>query len=257
MPKAADIYYHQSDLRPANASDALPVVLIHGAGGSYLHWPPQVRRLPSLWTLAVDLPGHGRSPGVGEQSIEGYAQRLVSWADAVGFQKAIWVGHSMGGAIALTLALRFPERVHALGLVATGARLPVNPKLLESTAHQATYSLAVETIMRWAFSPNAPSRVKTLAARRMLETRHTVVYNDFAACNRFDVGPSLGEITCPTLVVHGTADRMTPLRYGERLAREIPQARLVTVPDAGHMVMLEQPDAVAQALQAFAHDVLA
>ncbi len=257
MPKAADIYYHQSDLCPSNACDALPIVLIHGAGGSYLYWPPQVRRLPSLWTLAVDLPGHGRSLGAGEQSIEGYVQRLVSWAEAVGFPKAIWVGHSMGGAIALMLALQFPERVHALGLVATGARLPVNPKLLESIAHQATYSLAVETIIRWAFSPNAPSRVKTLAAQRMLETRHMVVYNDFVACNRFDVGASLGEITYPTLVIHGTADRMTPLRYGKRLAREIPQARLVTVPDAGHMVMLEQPNAVARALQAFAQDVLA
>ncbi len=255
MPRAANLYYHASDLRPPEHQAAPPLVLVHGAGGSYLHWPPQVRRLPGLWTMAVDLPGHGRSAGVGEQTIEDYARRLLAWAEAVGIPSAIWVGHSMGGAIVQTLALQSPEKVAALGLIATGARLPVNPKLLESTAHQATYSLAVETIMRWAFSPQTPARVKTLAARRMMEVRHTVVYNDFVACNRFDVSSALGQITCPTLVLHGTADRMTPLRFGEFLAREIPHAQLITVPEAGHMVMLERPQLVAEILRRFAQEV--
>jgi len=146
-------------------------VLVHGAGGTHLHWPPQVRRLPGFRTLAVDLPGHGRSEGVGEQEIDAYVRRLVSWAEAVGFSQALWVGHSMGGAIVLSLALAYPEKVRGLGLVATGARLPVNARLLESTAHAETFPLAVETIMKWAFSPQAPPRLRELAAQRMQEVR--------------------------------------------------------------------------------------
>ncbi len=257
MPQVAHIYYAEADLRSDTTATCCPVVLVHGAGGTHLHWPPQVRRLPGLRTLAVDLPGHGRSEGVGEQEIAAYARRLAEWADAVGFQQAIWVGHSMGGAIVLTLALEHPTKVRALGLVATGARLPVNPRLLESTAHAETFPLAVETIMKWAFSPQAPARLRELATQRMQEVRYTVVHNDFAACNRFDVSQRLGDIRVPTLVIHGTADKMTPYYYGEFLAQAIPQARLVTVRDAGHMVMLEQPEAVAEALSAFAAETAA
>lgn len=257
MPQVDHIYYAEADLR-AEAGDApYPIVLVHGAGGTHLHWPPQVRRLPGFHTLAVDLPGHGRSEGVGEQEIEAYARRLVNWAEAVGFSQALWVGHSMGGAIVLTLALTYPEKVSGLGLVATGARLPVNARLLESTAHAETFPLAVETIMKWAFSPQAPARLRELATQRMQEVRYTVVHNDFAACNRFDVSKQLGNIRAPAVVIHGTTDKMTPYYYGEFLAQAIPQARLVTVPDAGHMVMLEQPEMVAEALRGFAQQVLA
>ncbi len=255
MPQANGIYYHEADLRTEN--QPIPVVLVHGAGGTHLHWPPQVRRLPQLWTLAVDLPGHGRTDGLSEQTISGFAHRLATWAQAVGFPKAIWVGHSMGGAIAQTLALEHPELVHAIGLVATGARLPVNPKLLESTAHPETFPLAVETIMKWAFSPQTPDQLRELATRRMLEARHTVVHNDFAACNVFDASDRLGEIDVPALIVHGTADKMTPFHYAEFLASGLPHAELVEIPNAGHMVMLEQPEAVAEALHSFARRALA
>ncbi len=256
MPQAEGLYYTESDLRPDVERAAMPVVLVHGAGGTHLHWPPQVRRLPAQWVLAVDLPGHGRSAGVGEQEIAAYADRLVAWAEAIGLPPAFWVGHSMGGAIVLTLALEHPRRVRALGLVATGARLPVNPRLLASTAQPETFPLAVETVMKWAFSPTAPPRLRQLATQRMLEVRPTVLHNDFTACDRFNVDARLSQIDVPAVVIHGTADKMTPFHYGEHLAREIPRARLVTVRDAGHMVMLEQPEAVAEALAAFTAEVL-
>ena len=255
MPYARQLYYHEADLRDSNTPN-IPVVLVHGAGGTHLHWPPQVRRLPGLRTLAVDLPGHGRTDGLGEQHIEGFARQLADWAQAVGFPKAIWVGHSMGGAIVQTLALEYPQQVHGIGLVATGAHLPVNERLLENTAHAETFPLAVETIMKWAFSPQTDPQLRKLATERMLEVRHTVVHNDFAACNRFDVRDRLETITAPALIVHGTADKMTPFHYAEFLASRLPQAELVKVPDAGHMVMLEQPETVAAALHRFAQRLL-
>ncbi len=228
-----------------------PVVLVHGAGGTSLHWPPQVRRLPGHRVLAVDLPGHGRSEGVGEQSIAAYAQRLIAWASALKLPRAVWVGHSMGGAIVQHLALHYPDRVAGLGLVGTGARLRVHPLILEGTAKEETFADTVATIVQWSFAPQSSARLRELAAQRMAETRPSVLYGDFLACDRFDVMDQVAAITCPTLVLCGAEDKMTPPRYAEYLASQIPNARLVIVPNAGHMVMLEQPEAVAQALQEF------
>lgn len=241
--------YQFSDADPTRRRP--PVVLIHGAGGTALHWPPKIRRLPGYRVYAVDLPGHGRSEGVGEQSISGYAERLVRWADEVGLARAVWVGHSMGGAIAQQLALSHPDRVVALGLVGTGARLRVHPLILEGTAKEATFPSTVETIVAWSFAPQTDQGLKTLAARRMAETRPAVLYGDFLACDRFDIRDQLSAITCPTLVICGAEDRMTPPRYAAFLAEHIPNAELVIIPEAGHMVMLERPEEVAQALLAF------
>src|SRR5512144_1734171 len=104
MPVAASLYYfsHNEDERSRP-----PIILIHGAGGTHLSWPPEVRRLPDQRVYAVDLPGHGKSEGIGRQSISAYARNLVAFMDAAKLSKAVIVGHSMGGAVALTLGLDF------------------------------------------------------------------------------------------------------------------------------------------------------
>jgi len=255
MPSANGIYYFLSDLRQTPQSAPIPVVLVHGAGGNHLYWPVHVRRLPGLQVLAVDLPAHGKSEGIAEQEIPAYARRLAEWAKAIGVESAIWVGHSMGGAIVLTLALEYPKMTAALGLVATAARLPVSPYLLEVTAHEATMPSAVEAIMKWAFSPQAPENLRAQAAKRMSEVRYSVLHNDFVACNLFDVSERLGEIEAPALVLHGSADKMVPLREGEFLADKIPNAKLQIFSGAGHMLMLEKPREVGEALRGFAERV--
>lgn len=253
MPQMAGVAFHCHE---GDVSHRRPtVVLVHGAGGTALHWPPQVRRLPGYRVCAVDLPGHGRSEGIGEQSIAAYARRLIAWADAFALGKAVWVGHSMGGAIVQHLALHYPDRVLALGLVGTGARLRVNPLILEGLAQEEGFPATVETIVKWSFAPQTDERLRQLAAQRMAETRPSVLYGDFLACDRFDVREQVAAITCPTLVLCGAEDKMTPPRYAAYLAEKIRHARLVVIPQAGHMVMWEQPEAVAQALQAFLDDL--
>jgi len=118
MPFAAGIHYF---VREEGDVFRPPVILIHGAGGNHLYWPPELRRLAGFRVLALDLPGHGKSSGVGLQSIRDYASSLMTYMDAVGLSRAVIVGHSMGGAIALTLCLDHAERVAGLGLIATGA----------------------------------------------------------------------------------------------------------------------------------------
>jgi pimeloyl-ACP methyl ester carboxylesterase len=248
MPFAAGIHYfiHEGgDLfRP-------PVILIHGAGGNYLYWPSELRRLSGYRIYTLDLPGHGRSTNVGLQSIRDYASGVVTFMDLVGLSRAVIVGHSMGGAIALILGLDHAERVVGLGLIGTGARLRVAPPVLSYTANPATFSLAVELINDWAFGPQADPHLKAVAARRMAETRPAVLHGDLLACDAFDIMDRLSEIHFPTLVLCGTEDKLTPLTFSNTLASKIPGAALQTVDGAGHMVMLEEPRRVAGALTVF------
>ncbi len=228
-----------------------PVVLVHGAGGTHLHWPPQVRRLAGARVLALDLPGHGQSAAAdaatqAASSIEVKASAVLAVLDALGIARAVVVGHSMGGAIALALALARPERVAGLGLVGTGARLRVAPEILDGLTRD--FAGTVAAIVERMFGPQAPERLKALALKRMLEVDARVLRADWDACNAFDVRERLGEIAAPCLVVTGSADVMTPEKYARFLAESLPAARLHVEAGAGHMVMLERPEAVAQVL---------
>ncbi len=225
------------------------LILIHGAGGNHLHWPAALRRLPGATVYAVDLPGHGRSAGAGRERIEDYAADIVRFMDAVGVPRGVLVGHSMGGAIAQMTALVAPERVAGLVLVGTGARLRVAPVILEGILQDALGTVAL--ITDWAWGPEADPAMVARGRQMMARVDPQVVWGDFAACDRFDIRERVGEITAPTLVITGAEDRMTPPKFGQWLAERIPGARFVLVEGAGHMVMLEKPDQVANAVQEF------
>ncbi|MDZ7843570.1 MAG: alpha/beta hydrolase [Anaerolineales bacterium] len=249
MPYSTDLYFHAYN--PEDTS-RLPLVLIHGAGGDHLHWPVTIRRLSSFRVYALDLPGHGKSRGHGLQSIGDYAGRVVEWMNAVKLPRAVLIGHSMGGAIALWMGIHYPDRVQGLGLVGTGARLPVNENLLEAAAHPSTFPTAVDKIISWAFSKNTEGKVIELARERMSEVRPGVLGGDFQACAAYDVREQLDRIRVPALVLCGKEDRMTPVDLSESLDRSLAEARLEIIPDAGHMVMIEKPARTAELLKSFA-----
>jgi pimeloyl-ACP methyl ester carboxylesterase len=248
MPLNADIYYRLS--QEGNVESA-PVILIHGAGGTHLHWPTQIRRLPGHRVYALDLPGHGKSEGRGSQTIESYCQSIVKWMENIQVFRGVIVGHSMGGAIALTMALQHPERVLALSLVGSGARLRVTPVILENSSSPTTFPIAIKAIMDRAFSHHTDPRLKELAAQKMETTRPSVLHGDFRACNAFDTMANINKIRFPTLVICGQDDQLTPVRYSQYLADQMPKAQARIIPEAGHMVMLEQPHEVANELSAF------
>lgn len=249
MPVANGLYYFTFQ---SHGAGLLPVILIHGAGGTHLYWPPQIRRLSGCRVFALDLPGHGKSAvDRGYQSIPEYAENILDWLEAVGLQRAIFIGHSMGGAIALNLGLDHPERVLGLGLLGTGAQLPVNRALLDEASNLATYMRSVELVLKWSFGPQANENLLSLARRRMLQTRQSVFYGDLLACDAFDVKERIGEISSPTLIICGEQDKMTPVRASQYLASQIPATRLELVVNAGHMVMLERPEVVAKLLADF------
>jgi len=226
---------------------------VHGAGGDHGHWPPELAELSSHEVYFLDLPGHGRSAGPPRDHVEAYADWLADWVAACGLQRVTLAGHSLGGAIVQTLALRHPPWLDAIILVGSGARLKVQPAIVDQlrTDPAATVELICQSLFG---SAPLPEQVETERRRyRALDWR--VLQADFTACSRFDVMERLGEITAPTLVVTGADDLLTPVKYSHYLAEHIPGARLVVVPAAGHLLPLERTAEFVTALQEFLDDV--
>lgn len=237
----------------AKVIGAPPLLLIHGAGGTRLNWPPEIRRGQGLEVYSVDLPGHGESVGQGDSSIRGFTERLVEWMDSLNLEQAIVCGHSMGGAIAMTMGLLAPDRVIGLVLISTGAKLRVHPKILALTSEPGTFHAAAELVTTWSFGKSVDERLRDLAMARMKEIIPEVAHSDFTACDNFDLMEKLGEIYTPTLVICGEEDLMTPVKFSRYLADQIQGASLYLLPDAGHMVMLERPREVADRIREFVH----
>jgi pimeloyl-ACP methyl ester carboxylesterase len=242
---------HSGAIFYAQRGKAGPALLcLHGAGGTHRHWGNQLRDLSDIARVyALDLPGHGRSSATAAEpaSVAGYSAALLDFMDACGLDQAVLVGHSMGGAIALWTALDAPGRVLGLGLVGTGARLRVAPAILGG--FDSDLAATIRLIVDYAYAPATPDALLRQAEADYAGANPVVFRNDFSACDSFDIRARLAEIHCPTAIICGSADRLTPPKYSETLRDGIPGATLTLVPNAGHMAMVEQPDAVSQALR--------
>jgi pimeloyl-ACP methyl ester carboxylesterase len=252
MPIAGGLYYF-SHLVEQNTRP--PVILIHDAGGDHLYWPPEVRRMTGQRIYAPDLPGHGKSSGIGRQSVSDYARSILDFMNDLKISQSILIGHSMGAAIALTLALDHPRRVLGLGAISGGLRLRVSADLMDNAASSATFPIAIKSFFEKAFSTHTPKRIKEPVLLRMAETRPTVLHGDFLACNNFDIGSRVGKIQTPTLILCGLDDQVTPVSSSEYLVSQIKTAYLSKIEDAGHMVMLEKPREVAFILEEFINKI--
>lgn len=249
MPVTTALYYFAHEAEEQTSRP--PVILLHGAGGIHLSWPPQIRRLAGERIYAPDLPGHGKSEGSGRQSIDEYAGDVLAFMKDLNIPAAVLVGHSMGSAVALTLALKHPKQVLGLGLIGAGTKLRVDPALLEMTGNSGMFESAVDMVNGNCFSSETPQSLIELSKRAMLEIRPPVFAGDFLACNEFDVTGQLDGIKTPTLIICGAEDKMMPVKFSESLRDDIDGARLHVLDHAGHMVMLEQPNKVADLLKQF------
>jgi pimeloyl-ACP methyl ester carboxylesterase len=228
-------------------SPHLPLILVHGAGGSRLDWPKSLRRLPVANTIVLDLPGHGKSAGPARQSIADYAKVAVAFMDALRLNEALLMGHSMGGAVVQQLALDYPDRVVGLILIGTGAKLRVHPLILDRIL--SDQSAVANLLAEWFWSPDTPADVRQMTVEGNMAVDPQTLFHDYAACDAFDIRSRLHEIRAPVLVISGDQDRMTPVNYGEYLREHLPLAELVVIKGGGHMMALEQPDLVAEAVQ--------
>ncbi len=249
---------------------ALPVVVfVHGAQNDHSVWILQSRYFAhhGCSVLALDLPGHGRSGGDPLPTIEALGHWLVAALDAFGVGSATLVGHSMGSLIALEVAGAAPERVRGIALVGTAFPMKVSDALL--AAARDDEPRAFDLINFWSHStinarPGSPAPGFSIfnQNRRLMERQKPGVLRvDFSACNAWQGGFERADaLHCPTLFVLGARDAMTQPRFARALIERAAKAaaavgvaapRVVEIPDCGHAITSEAPDALRDALRAF------
>jgi len=235
------------------------IVFIHGAAFDHSVWQWQSRYFAHHGhaVLAVDLPGHGRSPGAARATIEEYAEWVAALLDAAALPQAALVGHSMGSLIALETSLRHSPRVTKLALVGTASPMPVSDGFIAAAREEPPVGLEMEAV--WGHSRQtqlAGSPVpgaSLLGASRRLNARSKpgVLHAALNACNAYRASPErLAALQVPTLVVAGKRDQMTQFKAGQAIAKAIPGAKLVAL-DAGHSMMSEAPRELQAALRDF------
>lgn len=230
--------------------DRRTLVFVHGSGGSHHQWNHQRQFFQESFNVVlVDLPGHGATACLGEESVDLYAEHLLSLVCSLPGDVFCLLGHSLGGAIIQAFALRYSHRVKALALVGTGARLRVLPEILRNI--QPRFYETVRLLSEFAFSKDAPQDLIRQGMEALLETPPAILHGDFTACNVFDIMDRVGDIHVPTVVICGSEDRLTPPKYAHFLAESITGARLEVIRGAGHMVMLEQPDELNRRIKRF------
>ncbi|QEL23473.1 3-oxoadipate enol-lactonase [Bosea sp. F3-2] len=236
-----------------------PIVAFSNSIGTTLAmWDTLVPALRGRYRiLRYDTRGHGRSQVVDQPiTIDDLADDLLGLLDALAIERVHLVGLSLGGMTAQALAGRAPERLASLTLMATAARAPNPGGFAERAKLVRAKGMApiVDTVRRLWFTPeflsSAPDKVAPV-----LETFAGIDPEGYAACcdaiGRMDLRPALGSVRAPTLVIAGRDDPATPVASAEQIAALIPQAELVVLPKAAHLLVIEQPEAAAAHLLAF------
>lgn len=254
------------ELGPAEPPAGPPLVFVHGLSGSWQNW---LENLPffarSRRVIAVDLPGFGASPmpaGDERISIPLYARTLCDLLDVLDVPAAVLVGNSMGGFVALEMAVSAPERVAALVLVSPagldgrelrrerllGVLRRVERLVIAGGTMIATHADAVARRARlrrltMQMAVHRPERLpNALMSEQIRQGNGKPGFVDaLDALTDHDVAARLGGVSCPVLVYWGREDRLVPVRDAARYVELIPGARAVVLDDTGHMAMLERP----------------
>lgn len=202
------------------------------------------------YVMSIDLPGHGATDNPALRSIRKMADWVASYLDPDRLSPAHVVGHSMGALIALELAAHHPKVVRSLTLCGVADTMPVNPDLL--LAAENDLSSAAAMMAKWGHAKQFVSTDSPLVAdtRALIErSRAGVLAIDLQACANYADAPTAAKaIDCPTTVFIALADRMTPPSAGRALASALPKSRIVELAEAGHLMIVEQPRAIADSI---------
>ena len=220
----------------------MTLVLVHSAGATPAIWDAVRRYLKGIPVVAPVLPGR-LGMGIPTANVAEHAVAVLRSLDEAGIGRATIAGHSLGGGVALWIALTEPSRVAGLGRVSTGARLRVRPEVLAALPDGLPGAAPLMAAAN--FPPGAPPELIEARVRAYEAVGGPTVLADLTACDRFDVLDRLWEIRCRAQVLVGGADLLTPPKYARTLAERISAARLVEYPGAGHMLPVERPSEVA------------
>jgi pimeloyl-ACP methyl ester carboxylesterase len=227
------------------------IVFIPGSGGNAGLWRKLMEELSGEYrSVAIDLPGHGASPGEPLKSVAESGDFVRDFLIAVGLKNVVLAGHSFGGAVVQSMALRHSEYVKALLLIGTGARLRVFPEALEMMRKMAFGEMPPK-FHPWGFAEKASPEVIAEGEREWAKTGSLARYYDFLSCDQFDIIGEVDKIRLPALIACGEEDRLTPVKYSQFLNQKIAGSKMEVIEGAGHLVMLENPRALSQAILRF------
>ena len=247
------------------AGEGETLVLVHGLGGSAANWLALAPLLlPGRRVLVPELAGHGGSdPLPAAASLNAYADRIAGLLD----EPAAIVGHSLGGAVALRLAIRRPELVRALvlagaagissgkrraryGLTVTGLLKPA--RKIAPYRRRVARSALLKTLVFGRWGASDPPALPEDVAEAFLSgpARHTDTVSAVRALVRDDPRPDLDRVKCSTLLLWGARDNQLPIGDAFEYARRL-RAPLRAIADCGHLLIGERPDACADAIEAF------
>ena len=226
------------------------IVFIHGSGSTGRFWLAQVQDLAErVNTVALDLPGHGRSGKDGKNTVANYARAVLEFIEAADIPHPIPCGLSIGGAIVQQLLLDYAKQFQAGILIGTGAKLKVLPMIFETI--EKDYTGFVEMICKLASSENTDATAIQPFRDELINCKPSVTYGDFQACNGFDVMERLAEINVPVMVISAQDDKLTPPKYADFLESAISNTTRVHISDAGHIAPLEKPRETNKAIIEF------
>lgn len=242
LPDGGRVHYVE---RGEARDGAPPALMVHGAGASSAIWAmPMARVARVARAVALDLPGHGASPRpyeVASLTIAAYRDAVHAVAETLALGPAVLVGHSMGGMVAIEAALAWPERVKALVLCGTAPRLPVREDLL--TLIREDHTRVPEWMAEHGLSPGVKPALRRGFVAAGSVAPADVTLADFAAVRATDLTARLGALSCPVVWLDGADDRIAP-------ALDDRPGEVRTLEGVGHVVPVEAPGAVAEAVTA-------
>ena len=256
-------------LHVAEAGSGPALLLVHGLTASHAVWQPTIEAFADRWrVIAPDLPGHGESAKPdAPYTIDFFAGMVRSLARALEVHEAVVCGSSLGGRVALELALYYPAFTRALVLAAPAVGYSIAMRPVGQALQALTGPRILRASLERFFQQNFHDRTRLghIARSRILEERLAApdfpeftraVARSLAGVLRSERQP-IERVTQPVLVVWGRQDRLVPLRRSAEILRRIPHARLQVLERCGHLPMLEQPGAFNTVVAEFLRAALA
>ena len=231
--------YHYILNRPALDPGAKRVVYVHGTGCNGGVFKQHIDALENHQAAAIDLSGHGQSGGRGYCGVVDHAHVVAAFIRALDWQPCVIAGHSLGGGIVIALAIYFPEIVQKLILIDTGARLRVAPAVIENAKRIASGE-SVERSTRQGFADSTPQTCVDALREITAGENPAITLKDWYADDSCDFLSRVGAIQAPTLAVCGREDQLTPLKYHQYLAENMPHCELHVIDNAAHWPFVEQ-----------------
>lgn len=226
---------------------------VHGSGGNHQLWVHQYAPTgPTHPAVALDLSGHGEAGDIetepGPETLAAYADDVVAVARET--EADILVGNSLGGAVVFEVLLATEFDPAGVVFAGSGAKLAVVEELRDALAND--FEAAIEQVHQpGMLFADADDELLDQSKATMRDAGQRVTRRDFLTCHQFDVRDRLNDIDVPALALVGDSDELTPPVYHEYLAENIPDCERAVVEDAGHLAMLEQPDAFNAAIEQF------